>query len=111
MHRPLIYIAARQAASPREAEDFSPAPSWCTSSTATRLTSTSWAAGKGTRRGVPSVWLPVLAITIHNLSGGLSVGVVFGAGKMATGTALAMAIGLQNVPEGLAVAVPLVREG
>lgn len=36
---------------------------------------------------------------------------VFGAGKMATGTALAMAIGLQNMPEGLAVAVPLVREG
>ncbi len=34
----------------------------------------------------------------------------FGSGDMGAGTALATGIGLQNMPEGLAVALPLVRE-
>jgi ZIP family zinc transporter len=35
----------------------------------------------------------------------------FGTGDIAAGLAVALAIGLQNMPEGLAVALPLVREG
>lgn len=57
------------------------------------------------------IWLLVLAITIHNIPEGLSVGVSFGTDDIAAGTVLAIAIGLQNMPEGLAVALPLIREG
>jgi len=65
--------------------------------------------------------LLVLAITLHNIPEGLAVGVAFGAaGSMTsaeraaqTGAAIALAIGigLQNFPEGTAVALPLRREG
>jgi ZIP family zinc transporter len=40
----------------------------------------------------------------------LAVGVSFGSGDVAAGLVVAMAIGLQNMPEGLAVALPLLRE-
>ncbi len=39
------------------------------------------------------------------------MGVSFGSGDVAGGLVVAMAIGLQNMPEGLAVALPLLREG
>jgi len=61
--------------------------------------------------------LLVLAITIHNIPEGFAVGVAFAA--VATGTdstslpaalSLAMGIGLQNFPEGIAVSLPLFRE-
>jgi len=67
--------------------------------------------------------LLVLAITIHNIPEGLAVGVAFGAAAIATqngepngatigaAIALAIGIGLQNFPEGTAVALPLRREG
>ena len=65
--------------------------------------------------------LLVLAITIHNIPEGLAVGVAFGAAAGLTGAArtaqlgaavaLAIGIGLQNFPEGTAVALPLRREG
>ena len=41
----------------------------------------------------------------------MAVGVGFGGGYIKAGTTLAIGIGLQNVPEGLAVAFPLLREG
>jgi ZIP family zinc transporter len=41
----------------------------------------------------------------------LAVGVSFGSGDVAAGLVVAIAIGLQNMPEGLAVALPLLREG
>jgi len=59
-------------------------------------------------------WLFVLAITLHNFPEGLAVGVGFGGGTeeaVAQGTTLAFGIGLQNMPEGLAVLLPLLREG
>jgi ZIP family zinc transporter len=72
--------------------------------------------------GIKTQWqrsaLLVLAITMHNIPEGMAVGVAFGA--LADGTssatlggavALAVGIGLQNYPEGVAVAVPLRREG
>ncbi|MEQ9310026.1 MAG: ZIP family metal transporter [Balneolaceae bacterium] len=75
--------------------------------------------------GVPTSWrrstLLVLAITLHNIPEGLAVGVLFGAaatGVDPTGTAtiaaavaLALGIGIQNFPEGIAVSMPLRREG
>lgn len=57
------------------------------------------------------VWLFVLAITIHNFPEGMSVGVGFGKGDPLEGLGLAMGIGFQNIPEGMAVAFALLREG
>jgi ZIP family zinc transporter len=57
------------------------------------------------------IWLLILAITIHNFPEGMAVGVGFGSGSLSTAITLAIAIGLQNMPEGLAVALPLIREG
>jgi len=56
------------------------------------------------------IWLFVIAITIHNFPEGLAVGVGFGDGDIANGISLAIGIGLQNLPEGMAVALPLLRE-
>ncbi len=53
----------------------------------------------------------IIAITIHNFPEGMSVGVSFGSGDINNGIVLATAIGLQNIPEGLAVALPLVGLG
>ena len=50
------------------------------------------------------IWLFVLAITLHNFPEGLAVGVGFGQGE---GLPLAIGIGLQNMPEGLIVALAL----
>lgn len=76
----------------------------------------------GPREGVKSSWqrstLLVLAITLHNIPEGLAVGVAFGAvaaqlpsATLGGALALAIGIGLQNFPEGTAVAMPLRREG
>lgn len=63
--------------------------------------------------------LLVAAITMHNIPEGLAVGVAFGAaasaeldsGLAAAAVALGLGIGLQNLPEGAAVALPLRQEG
>lgn len=57
------------------------------------------------------IWLFIIAITIHNFPEGLAVGVGFGGGDIGAGTSLAIGIGLQNLPEGLAVAMPLLALG
>ncbi|MAE61292.1 MAG: ZIP family metal transporter [Planctomycetaceae bacterium] len=75
--------------------------------------------------GLPTHWkrttLLVAAITLHNIPEGLAVGVAFGAvvhaanlgvdASVASAIALAIGIGLQNFPEGIAVAMPLRRVG
>jgi ZIP family zinc transporter len=72
--------------------------------------------------GVETRWrkttLLVLAITLHNIPEGLAIGVAFGAvaagfdsASFSAAVALAIGIGIQNFPEGTAVAVPLRREG
>ncbi|MGQ9730568.1 MAG: ZIP family metal transporter, partial [Candidatus Zipacnadales bacterium] len=72
--------------------------------------------------GIKTAWerttLLILAITLHNIPEGLAVGVAFGAAAAGlpeasvTGAmALAIGIGIQNCPEGLAVSMPLRREG
>ena len=60
----------------------------------------------------------VLAITLHNIPEGLAVGIAFGAlanegtvGSLAGALTLALGIGIQNLPEGVAVSMPLRGEG
>jgi ZIP family zinc transporter len=72
--------------------------------------------------GIKTNWqrvvLLILAITLHNIPEGLAIGVAFGAvvsglsdGTLFSAIALAVGIGIQNFPEGVAVAMPLRREG
>lgn len=72
--------------------------------------------------GVSTTWhrslLLVMAVTLHNIPEGLAVGVAFGAAaagigdsSLAGAVALAIGIGIQNFPEGLAISAPLRREG
>ncbi len=53
----------------------------------------------------------VLAIALHNLPEGLSVGVAYGDTTLSTGYAVTLGIAAQNVPEGLAVAAALIADG
>jgi ZIP family zinc transporter len=55
-------------------------------------------------------WLFILAITLHNFPEGMSVGVAYG-DQPSTGLAVTVGIGLQNLPEGLAVAAALIGDG
>jgi len=72
--------------------------------------------------GIKTPWhrstLLILAMTLHNIPEGLAIGIAFGAvavGSPSTtlqaAIALAIGIGIQDIPEGLAVSVPLRREG
>lgn len=51
------------------------------------------------------------ALTLHNMPEGMSVGVAFAAGSLILGIEVAFAIGIQNIPEGFAVAAPLYSSG
>ncbi len=73
-------------------------------------------------QGLSTHWqrstLLILAVTLHNIPEGLALGVAIGAAasgdsaaSMGAAVALALGLGLQNLPEGLAVAAPLRREG
>lgn len=61
--------------------------------------------------GFAEIWLFVIAIALHNFPEGLTVGVgvssAVSAGALSSGLALAGGIGLQNIPEGLVVAITL----
>jgi ZIP family zinc transporter len=72
--------------------------------------------------GVKTSWnktvLLVLAITLHNIPEGLAIGVAFGAvaegipgANLAGAIALTIGIGIQDLPEGMAVSLPLRRYG
>lgn len=74
------------------------------------------------KEGIKTPWqrttLLVLAITLHNIPEGLAVGVLFGGvaagipeASIAGALTLAIGIGIQNFPEGTAVAMPLRRMG
>ncbi|MCH7413650.1 ZIP family metal transporter [Belliella sp. R4-6] len=77
---------------------------------------------KSESEGVATKWhkstLLLLAITLHNIPEGLAVGILFGAASMgmegasiSAAIALAIGIGIQNFPEGMAVSMPLRRQG
>jgi ZIP family zinc transporter len=53
------------------------------------------------------VWLMVFAIALHNFPEGMAIGVGFAGGDPSVGIPLAAAISIQDVPEGLVVAVAL----
>ena len=72
--------------------------------------------------GIKTPWhrttLLVLAITLHNIPEGLAVGVLFGGvaagipeASITGAVALAIGIGIQNFPEGIAVFMPMRRQG
>ncbi len=78
--------------------------------------------GEDEKEGMKTQWhrttLLVLAITLHNIPEGLAVGVLFGGAAhgiegatIAGAITLAIGIGIQNFPEGFAVAMPLRRQG
>lgn len=78
--------------------------------------------GEDEKEGMKTEWhkttLLIVAITLHNIPEGLAVGVLFGAATLgldgasiAGAVALAIGIGIQNFPEGIAVAMPLRRQG
>jgi len=73
---------------------------------------------EGVKSSMHRTTLLVMAITLHNIPEGLAIGVAFGAvaaaipsATMAGAIALAIGIGIQNFPEGLAISMPLRREG
>ena len=53
------------------------------------------------------VWLMVFAIALHNFPEGMAIGVGFAGSDISVGIPLAAAIAIQDVPEGLVVAVAL----
>ena len=59
---------------------------------------------------IARIWLFVIAIAIHNFPEGLSIGVAFGEG-IPGGLSVMTGISLQDIPEGLAVAVALLGLG
>jgi ZIP family zinc transporter len=65
---------------------------------------------KGPPTHLGKLSLFILAITIHNLPEGLAVGVGFAGGDIARGAILAAGIGIQNIVEGLAVALSIYRD-
>jgi len=58
-----------------------------------------------------AVILFIIAITLHNMPEGLSVGVGFGSGNLGNAIPLMLAIGIQNIPEGFAVSVAALNAG
>ena len=74
------------------------------------------------KEGIKTPWqrttLLTLAITLHNIPEGLAIGVLFGGvaagipeASIAGALTLAIGIGIQNFPEGIAVSMPLRRMG
>ena len=53
------------------------------------------------------VWLFVIAITLHNLPEGLSIGMAFAGTSFLSAQALAIGISIQDIPEGMVVALAL----
>ncbi len=73
---------------------------------------------EGPRNKLKRSTLLVFAVTLHNFPEGLAVGVAFGAAAsgvpeagLAGAAALALGIGIQNIPEGAVISLPLRAEG
>ena len=70
---------------------------------------------RGGERVTHSDFLPLSAITLHNIPEGMAVGLAFALAAdgegLAGAAALALGIGVQNFPEGAAVALPVYQSG
>lgn len=71
---------------------------------------------EGPKTALKGSTLMVLAVTLHNIPEGMAVGlacamVATGNGSAAAAIALCIGMGLQNFPEGAAVALPLKKDG
>ena len=56
-------------------------------------------------------WLFVFAIILHNIPEGLAIGATYASGDIAAANALATGIAIQDIPEGLVVAMALLAVG
>lgn len=73
---------------------------------------------EGIKTHLNKTWKMFLAVTIHNIPEGLSVGIAFGVALSSGGNhqlvigslLLALGIGLQNIPEGAVVSLPMKSE-
>ena len=72
----------------------------------------------GVKKGLKRTAMLVFAVTLHNIPEGMAVGLAFAlaagnenAELFAAAVALAVGIGIQNFPEGAAIALPLRQEG
>ncbi|HKM35692.1 MAG TPA: ZIP family metal transporter [Lachnospiraceae bacterium] len=76
-------------------------------------------APEGPRSSWQKTTLMVFAVTLHNIPEGMAMGLAFANASLNGGTAtdyaaafaLALGIGIQNFPEGAAIALPLKKEG
>ncbi len=73
---------------------------------------------EGPRSGIKRATMMMLAVTLHNIPEGMTVGVVYagfvsGNAAITAGGALALALGIaiQNFPEGAIISMPLCAEG
>ncbi len=66
---------------------------------------------QNSRSFVHSLWLFIIAITIHNFPEGMAVGLALGKGDLSLGMPIAIGISLQNMPEGLVVALSVLALG
>jgi ZIP family zinc transporter len=62
-------------------------------------------------RSFNRIWLFVIAITLHNLPEGLAIGLAFSGNDLASAKALTTGISIQDIPEGMVVALALRRIG
>ena len=60
---------------------------------------------------VSAAWLFVIAISIHKMPEGLAIGVAYGGENLTNPESLTIGIALQNIPEGLMVAITLIAAG
>lgn len=66
---------------------------------------------EGKQSAMRRTWLFVIAIVLHNVPEGLSVGIAFGGAEPSAARALAAGIAIQDIPEGLVVALALLAAG
>ncbi|MCX7641093.1 MAG: ZIP family metal transporter [Elusimicrobiales bacterium] len=66
---------------------------------------------EGPQLNIKRIFLFMFAITIHNLPEGMSVGTSWAIDDKTKSIALALGIGIQNVPEGTAIALPMLSLG
>ncbi len=64
-----------------------------------------------TDAGAKRILLILGTMFIHSFPEGLAVGVAYGSGEVGLGVVMAIAISIHNIPEGIAISLPLRAEG